>query len=81
MQLGVAATARACRQAVRLAAAAACRAHFAPALSPARLVLQRKAEGLVRQAAAAGAQIILLQELFEAPYFCQVRKRASNKGA
>ncbi len=34
--------------------------------------LQRKAEGLVRQAAAAGAQIILLQELFEAPYFCQV---------
>ncbi|WP_339523609.1 N-carbamoylputrescine amidase [Pseudomonas sp. EA_35y_Pfl2_R111] len=29
------------------------------------------AERLVRQAAAKGAQIILLQELFEAPYFCQ----------
>lgn len=35
----------------------------------------------MRQAAAAGAQIILLQELFEAPYFCQVRQRASNEGA
>jgi N-carbamoylputrescine amidase len=30
-----------------------------------------RAEKLVRQAAAAGAQIILLQELFETPYFCQ----------
>ncbi|WP_339906112.1 N-carbamoylputrescine amidase [Pseudomonas guineae] len=30
-----------------------------------------KAEQLVRQAAAKGAQIILLQELFETPYFCQ----------
>ncbi len=30
-----------------------------------------KAETLVRQAAAKGAQIILLQELFETPYFCQ----------
>jgi N-carbamoylputrescine amidase len=30
-----------------------------------------KAENLVRQAAAQGAQIILLQELFETPYFCQ----------
>ncbi|HZO21383.1 MAG TPA: N-carbamoylputrescine amidase [Steroidobacteraceae bacterium] len=29
-----------------------------------------KAESLVRQAAARGAQIILLPELFEAPYFC-----------
>jgi N-carbamoylputrescine amidase len=29
-----------------------------------------KAEALVRQAAARGAQIILLPELFEAPYFC-----------
>lgn len=29
-----------------------------------------KAEGLVRQAAEQGAQIILLQELFETPYFC-----------
>jgi N-carbamoylputrescine amidase len=28
-------------------------------------------EALVRQAAAKGAQIILLQELFETPYFCQ----------
>jgi N-carbamoylputrescine amidase len=30
-----------------------------------------KAERLVREAAAKGANIILLQELFEAPYFCQ----------
>lgn len=30
-----------------------------------------KAESLVRRAAAQGAQIILLQELFETPYFCQ----------
>jgi N-carbamoylputrescine amidase len=29
-----------------------------------------RAEGLVREAAAAGANIILLQELFETPYFC-----------
>ncbi|MDN3221383.1 N-carbamoylputrescine amidase [Pseudomonas nunensis] len=29
------------------------------------------AEKLVREAAAKGAQIILIQELFEAPYFCQ----------
>lgn len=30
-----------------------------------------RAEGLVRTAAAQGAQIILIQELFETPYFCQ----------
>ncbi|MSO73727.1 MAG: N-carbamoylputrescine amidase [Alphaproteobacteria bacterium] len=30
-----------------------------------------RAERLVRQAAAQGAQIILLQELFETPYFCK----------
>ncbi|MFF7707470.1 N-carbamoylputrescine amidase [Pseudomonas sp. NPDC007930] len=30
-----------------------------------------RAEKLVRAAAAEGAQIILIQELFEAPYFCQ----------
>lgn len=30
-----------------------------------------RAERLVREAAAGGAQIILLQELFETPYFCQ----------
>ncbi|MEM7598348.1 MAG: N-carbamoylputrescine amidase [Pseudomonadota bacterium] len=29
-----------------------------------------RAEGLVRAAAEAGAQVILLQELFETPYFC-----------
>jgi N-carbamoylputrescine amidase len=29
-----------------------------------------KAEALVRQAAGAGAQVILIQELFAAPYFC-----------
>ncbi|MFA9556301.1 N-carbamoylputrescine amidase [Evansella sp. AB-rgal1] len=33
-----------------------------------------KGEGLVRKAAAEGAQIILLQELFETPYFCQKEK-------
>ena len=30
-----------------------------------------RAEKLVREAAAKGAQIILIQELFESPYFCQ----------
>lgn len=33
-----------------------------------------KAEKLVRRAAKNGAQIILLQELFETPYFCQKEK-------
>ena len=33
-----------------------------------------KAENLVREAAKKGAQIILLQELFETPYFCQKEK-------
>lgn len=33
-----------------------------------------KAERLVRQAADKGADIILLQELFETPYFCQKQK-------
>ena len=32
-----------------------------------------KADRLVREAAANGAQIILLPELFERPYFCQER--------
>ena len=31
-----------------------------------------KAEKLVREAAAKGAQIIQLQELFETPYFAQI---------
>lgn len=31
-----------------------------------------KAEQIVREAAAMGAQIILLQELFKTVYFCQV---------
>jgi len=35
-----------------------------------------KADVLVRQAADKGAQIILLQELFETPYFCQKEKSA-----
>jgi predicted amidohydrolase len=30
-----------------------------------------RAEKLIRQAAAQGANIILIQELFETPYFCQ----------
>lgn len=34
----------------------------------------QKAESLVREAAAKGAQIILIQELFETPYFCQKEK-------
>ena len=34
----------------------------------------RSAERLVRQAADMGARIILLQELFETPYFCQKEK-------
>ena len=33
-----------------------------------------KAESMVREAAGKGAQIILLQELFETPYFCQKEK-------
>ena len=35
-----------------------------------------KADVLVRNAASKGAQIILLQELFETPYFCQKEKSA-----
>ena len=31
----------------------------------------KKADRLVREAAKQGADIILLQELFETPYFCQ----------
>ncbi len=33
-----------------------------------------KAERMVREAAAAGANIVLLQELFETPYFCQEKR-------
>ncbi len=33
------------------------------------------AERLVRQAASQGAQVVLVQELFETPYFCAVQKR------
>ena len=36
----------------------------------------RRAEALVRRAAAAGANVILLQELFETPYFCPDQKQA-----
>ena len=35
-----------------------------------------KAETLVRRAAAKGAQIVLLQELFETPYFCRDQKQS-----
>jgi N-carbamoylputrescine amidase len=35
----------------------------------------RTAERLLRLAAARGAQVVLLQELFETPYFCAVEKR------
>jgi N-carbamoylputrescine amidase len=39
-----------------------------------RAATLRRAEALVREAAARGARIILLQELFETPYFCQEMK-------
>lgn len=35
-----------------------------------------RAEAMVRRAAAEGAQIVLLQELFETPYFCKDQKQA-----
>ncbi|MGD8810289.1 MAG: nitrilase-related carbon-nitrogen hydrolase, partial [Gammaproteobacteria bacterium] len=35
-----------------------------------------RAEDLVRQAADRGAQVVLLQELFETPYFCPDEKEA-----
>ncbi len=35
-----------------------------------------KAETLVRQAAARGANVVLLQELFETPYFCKDQRQA-----
>jgi predicted amidohydrolase len=38
---------------------------------------QNKAEELVRKAAAQGANIILIQELFEARYFCQEQHSVS----
>jgi len=41
------------------------------ACSPDKAANIARAERLVREAAAAGANIILLQELFETPYFCQ----------
>jgi N-carbamoylputrescine amidase len=34
-----------------------------------------RAEALVRRAAADGANVVLLQELFETPYFCKVERR------
>jgi N-carbamoylputrescine amidase len=34
-----------------------------------------RAEGLVRRAAAQGADVVLLQELFETPYFCKAERR------
>ncbi len=34
----------------------------------------QRAEGLIRKAAGKGANIILLQELFETPYFCQLEE-------
>ena len=39
----------------------------------------KKADALVRKAASEGANIILLQELFETPYFCQQQKFESMK--
>jgi N-carbamoylputrescine amidase len=42
--------------------------------SPDRAANIAKAEAMVRRAAEAGARIILLQELFETPYFCKDQK-------
>ena len=44
------------------------------ACGPDRDANMARAEGLVREAAAAGANVILLQELFETPYFCAEQK-------
>ena len=33
-----------------------------------------RAEEIVRRAASAGANVVLLQELFETPYFCKVER-------
>ena len=38
-----------------------------------------RAEKLVREAAAHGANIILLQELFETPYFCKDHRSAAPR--
>ena len=40
-----------------------------------------RAESMVRQAAAKGAQVILLQELFETPYFCKDHLASHFAGA
>lgn len=47
------------------------------ACSPDAAENRRTAEAMVRQAAGNGAQIILLPELFETPYFCQERRYTS----
>lgn len=44
------------------------------ACSPDRADNLAKAEAMVREAAARGAQVILIQELFETPYFCQEQR-------
>lgn len=46
------------------------------AVSPDRAANVARAEALVREAAAKGAQVILLQELFEMLYFCQEQNNA-----
>jgi N-carbamoylputrescine amidase len=45
------------------------------ACGPDRAANVDRAEALVRHAAGQGAQIVLLQELFETPYFCQDQRR------
>ena len=40
-----------------------------------------RAESMVRQAAGKGAQVILLQELFETPYFCKDHLASHFAGA
>ena len=46
------------------------------AMSTDRAANVAKAKNLVRQAAAKGAQVVLLPELFETPYFCQDQSAA-----
>lgn len=60
--------------AVRSAPVVVAATQFACVADPAANVA--KAEAMVRRAAAQGAQIILLQELFETPYFCKDQRAA-----
>ena len=51
------------------------------ACSPDAVANLAKAEHAVREAAGRGAQVILLQELFETPYFCKDHLASHFAGA